>query len=129
MFIPCRKRDENWSKLRKGAFSGNPKALNVPPHFDDVLEQIYDKKKAKNQSLATVNQRLAFLNSTGNPCIFRETKFRDRKFPDRTFQDGKLRDQNIPGIPICHGIWDFFWRKFQDFILNRAENSRIFEST
>ena len=65
MSIPCRKRDENWSKLRKGAFSGNPKALNVPPHFDDVLEQIYDKKNAKNESLATVNQRLAFLNSTG----------------------------------------------------------------
>ena len=93
MSIPCRKRDENWSKLRKGAFSGNPKALNVPPHFDDVLEQIYDKNKAKNQSLATVNQRLAFLNSTG---IGGDSPY-DRKESTTHNQDkiSRLRLKNI----------------------------------
>ena len=50
-----------------------------------------------------------------NPCIFRETKFRDRKFPDRTLQEGTFGDQKIPGIPICHGIWEIIF----------GENSRI----
>ena len=69
--------------------------------------------------VASTQMQLVFLlYSHGlqtNPCIFRETKFQDRKFPDRTLQVGKLWDQNIPGIPICHGIWE---KKF-------GENSRI----
>ena len=56
-----------------------------------------------------------FLHNLSNPCIFRETKFRDRKFPDRTLQEGTFGDQKIPGIPICHGIWEIIF----------GENSRI----
>ena len=51
-----------------------------------------------------------------NARIFREIKSQDRKFPDRIFQDGKFWDQKIPGIPIFHGIQEFFF----------GENSRIF---
>ena len=61
-----------------------------------------------------------------NPCIFRETKFRDRKFPDRTLQEGKLWDQKIPGISICHGIWNFFGEKIPGFYFEQGRKFQDF---
>ena len=75
-------------------------------------------------------------NETSNARIFREIKSQDGKFPDRIFQDGKFWDQKIPGIPIFHGIQEFFYekipgffslegRKFQDFWLHLFPGLKI----
>ena len=50
----------------------------------------------------------------------------DRKFPDRTLQGGKLWGQKIPGIPICHGIWEFFLEKIPGFYFEQGRKFQDF---
>ena len=61
-------------------------------------------------------------------------------FPWNKIPGKKISRQNIAGRNIwgpensrntnlSWNLRNYFWRKFQDFILNRAENSRIFDST
>ena len=50
----------------------------------------------------------------------------DRKFPDRTLQVRKLWDQNIPGIPICHGIGEFFLEKIPGFYFEQGRKFQDF---
>ena len=61
-------------------------------------------------------------------------------FPWNKIPGQKISRQNIAGRNIwgpensrntnlSWNLRNYFWRKFQDFISNRAENSRIFDST
>ena len=67
----------------------------------------------------------------GNEC---------QNFPGNKIPGQKISRQNIAGWKILGpensrntnlswNLRNYFWRKFQDFILNRAENSRMFDST